>query len=205
MALVAIGAATLFGDRVPILNEIAGYLSEFVGGTQVSGPQVSGLIGPAEVVRVSDGDTIRVDLNGTEESVRLIGVDTPEKFKSSKLTRDAEESPLSETEIQELGEQASDFAENLLAGREVYVQTGVEERDRYGRLLAYIYVLEPGGAWEFGGESFTQVNLELARAGWADPLTIPPNVDFAEAYVAAAREAREAGRGMWSEGWVALE
>jgi micrococcal nuclease len=201
LALVAIGAATLFGDRMPILGDIAGYLSEQVGG----GPQVSGLMGPAEVVRVSDGDTVRVLLDGTEESVRLIGVDTPEKFSSAKLTRDAEESPLSVDEIQELGEQASAFAENLLAGREVYVQTGVEERDRYGRLLAYLYVLEPGGAWEFGGETFSQVNLELARAGWADPLTIPPNVDFAEEYVAAAQEARDAGRGMWGEGWVALE
>lgn len=197
LALVVIGAATLFGDRVPVLNEVAGYLSEQVGG----GPQVSGLSGPAEVVRVSDGDTIRVNLGGTEESIRLIGVDTPEKFASTKLTRDAEESPLSVDEIQELGEEASAFAETLLAGREVYVQTGVEERDRYGRLLAYIYIREPGGAWEFGGESFTQVNLELARAGWADPLTIPPNVDFAEEYVAAAREARDAGRGMWGEGW----
>ncbi|CAA9583031.1 MAG: micrococcal nuclease-like protein [uncultured Truepera sp.] len=206
LALVAIGAATLFGDQVPILTEIAGYLSEFVGGgTQTSGPQVSGLIGPAEVVKVSDGDTVRILLDGAEESVRLIGVDTPEKFKSAKLTKDAEESPLSVTEIQELGEQASAFAEELLTGRAVYVQPGVEERDRYGRLLAYVYLSEPEGEWDFGGERFTQVNLELARAGWADPLTIPPNVDFSEEYVAAAREARSAGRGMWGEGWVALE
>ncbi len=206
LALVAIGTATLFGDRVPILSEIAGYLSEFVGGEpQGSGPRVSGLIGPAEVVKVSDGDTVRILLNGTEESVRLIGVDTPEKFESAKLTKDAEESPLSVSEIQELGEQASTFAEDLLSGRAVYVQPGVEERDRYGRLLAYVYLREPDGAWDFGGETFTQVNLELARAGWADPLTIPPNVDFSEEYVAAAREARSAGRGMWGEGWVGLE
>jgi micrococcal nuclease len=201
LALVAIAGATLFGDRVPILNEVARYLSEQVGG----GPQVSGLLGPAEVVRVSDGDTVRILLDGAEESVRLIGVDTPEKFRSAKLTRDAEASPLSVEEIRELGEGASAFAERLLAGREVYVQPGVEERDRYGRLLAYLYVLEPGGEWAFGGENFTQINLELARAGWADPLTIPPNVEFAEEYVAAAREARLAGRGMWGEGWVALE
>ena len=137
--------------------------------------------------------------------MRLIGVDTPEKFKSAKLTKDVEASPLSVTEIQELGEQASAFAEDLLTGREVYVQPGVEERDRYGRLLAYVYLREPDGEWDFGGETFIQVNLELARAGWADPLTIPPNVDFSEEYVAAAREARGAGRGMWGEGWVALE
>ena len=201
LALVAIGAATLFGDRVPILNEVAGYLSELVGGgSQVSGPQVSGLMGPAEVLKVSDGDTVHVLLEGTDESVRLIGVDTPEKFSSAKLTKDAEASPLSVEEIQKLGKEASAYTENLLAGREVYVQVGVEERDRYRRLLAYLYVLAPGGDWTFDGQTFTQVNLELARAGWADPLTIPPNVDFAEEYVAAAREARAAGRGMWGRG-----
>lgn len=204
LALVAIGAATLFGDRVPILNEVATYLSELIGGTR-SGPQVSGLLGPAEVVKISDGDTVHVLLEGQDESVRLIGVDTPEKFKSSKLIRDAEASPLSAEEIQRLGEGASAYTAELLAGREVYVQVGVEERDRYRRLLAYLYVLQPDGEWTFGGQNFTQVNLELARGGWADPLTIPPNVEFADDYVAAAREARAAGRGMWSEGWVALE
>ena len=200
LALVAIGAATLFGDRVPILNGVATYLSELVGGSQVSG-----LIGPAEVVKISDGDTVRVLLDGTEESVRLIGVDTPEKFSSAKLDKDAEASPLSIEEIRELGEGASAYTADLLAGREVYVQIGVEERDRYRRLLAYLYVPQPGGDWTFDGQTFTQVNLELAQAGWAEPLTIPPNVDFAEEYVAAAREARAAGRGMWGEGWVALE
>ena len=205
LALVAIGAATLFGDRVPVLNEVATYLSELVGSSEVSGPQVSGLMGPAEVLKVSDGDTVHILLEGTDESVRLIGVDTPEKFKSSKLTKDAEASPLSAQEIQRLGEGASAYTADLLVGREVYVQPGIEERDRYRRLLAYLYVPQPGGDWTFDGQTFTQVNLELAQAGWVEPLTIPPNVDFAEEYVAAAREARAAGRGMWGEGWVALE
>jgi micrococcal nuclease len=203
LALVAIGAATLLGDRVPVLNEVAGYLSELVGGGP-SGPQVSGLTGPSKIVRVSDGDTVRINLNAQEESVRLIGIDTPEKFASAKLTRDAEASPLSVSEIRALGEQASAYAERLMAAGEVYVQLGTQARDRYGRLLAYVYVRDPEGEWEFGGERFLQVNLELARAGWADPLTIPPNVEYADDYVAAAREARSAGRGMWSEGWVAL-
>ncbi|ADI15499.1 thermonuclease family protein [Truepera radiovictrix] len=200
LVLVAVGAATLFGERVPVLGDLAAYLSELVG----AGPQVEGLMGPAEVVRVSDGDTVRISLDGQEENVRLIGVDTPEKHRGAKLTRDAESSPLSADEIQALGEQASAFTERLLAGGEVYVQPGTRERDRYGRLLAYLYVRDPEGAWEVGGERFTQVNLELVRAGWADPLTIPPNVEFADEYVAAAREARAAGRGMWAQGWVAL-
>jgi len=204
--LVALGAlflvlAGFFGDDVPVLNEIAALFDEVLG---TSGPQVVGLQGPAEVTRVSDGDTLRVELDGREESVRLIGVDTPEKFKSDKLERDAEESPLSETEIQALGEEASAYAERLLGGQEVYLELGTEERDRYGRILAYVYVRDPEGDWTFRGERFAQVNLELARAGWADPLTIPPNVAYAERYVEAAREAREANLGMWREGWVSL-
>lgn len=203
LALAAIGAATLLGDRVPVLNDVATYLSELIGGGP-SGPQVSGLTGPLEVVRISDGDTVRIVLNGQEESVRLIGIDTPEKFSSAKLTRDAKASPLSVAEIRALGEQASAYTERLLVGGEVYVQQGTQARDRYGRLLAYLYVRDPQGEWEIEGEHFTQLNLELARAGWADPLTIPPNVDFADDYLAAVQEARNAGRGMWGEGWVAL-
>ncbi len=103
-----------------------------------------------------------------------------------------------------VGEEASAFAERLLGGREVYVQPGSEPRDRYGRLLAYLYQADPDGDWTFGGEAFSQVNLELVRAGWADPLRVPPNTEFAADYGDAALTARRADRGMWAEGWVSL-
>ncbi len=77
------------------------------------------------------------------------------------------------------------------------MEIGVEERDRHGRVLAYLYLGDPAGDWQSGSLSFRQVNLEIVRAGLADPLTIPPNSQFSEIYVQAVREARAEGRGMW--------
>ncbi len=102
LALVALGAATLFGDQIPILRDLARYLQEQAGFGGGSGAPVAGLEGPARVVRVKDGDTLVVTLNGSDEDVRLIGIDTPEKFESDKLARDAADSPLSTSEIQVL-------------------------------------------------------------------------------------------------------
>jgi micrococcal nuclease len=62
-----------------------------------------------------------------------------------------------------------------------------DERDRYGRLLAYVYRADDG----------TFVNLALAQEGYAQPLTIPPNVAYASQFSAAAAGARTAGRGLW--------
>lgn len=87
---------------------------------------------------------------------------------------------------------------------EIYVQSGADPRNRYGRLLAYLYQSDPEGDWTFADETFSQVNLELVRAGWADSLEIPPNTEFAEDYAGAARAAQRAGRGMWGQGWVSL-
>jgi len=78
------------------------------------------------------------------------------------------------------------------------VELDVQERDRYRRVLAYLYLESPRGDWTYGGRRFVQVNLELVRAGWAEPYTVPPNVRYAELYVQAAREARAKGRGMWA-------
>lgn len=109
LALVALGAATLFGDRVPVLRDLARYLGEQAGFGGRSG-QIAGLEGPARVVRIKDGDTLVVALNGLDEDIRLIGIDTPEKFDSDKLRRDDADSPLSAAEIQALGEEVSAFA-----------------------------------------------------------------------------------------------
>ena len=203
LALAALGAAALFGDRVPVLNDLARYLGEQVG---VGGgrSELAGLDGPLQVVRVKDGDTLVVSVGGRDEDVRLIGIDTPEKFDSDKLRRDDADSPLRADEIQALGAGASRFAEDLLEGETVYLEPGLEPRDRYGRLLAYLYLSDPGGDWTFGGETFTQVNLELVRAGWADALTVPPNDAYQGDFEAAADAARRAGAGIWGEGWVSL-
>jgi micrococcal nuclease len=131
---------------------------------------------PATVVRVVDGDTIVVRLPGDrEERVRYIGVDTPESVKPG-------------TPVQCFAHAASAENERLVEGRRVRLVRDAEERDRYGRLLAYVYRL-PDGLF---------VNAELVRGGFARPLTIPPNVRFADRFAVLAREAREAARGLWS-------
>ena len=201
LAVIVFVLAGLFGDDVPILNEVAKLFDEFLGG----GPSVTGLQGPAEVTRVSDGDTITVLLDGREEKVRLTGIDTPETFASSKLDRDVEASPLNREEMRSLGKEATAYAKNLMEGREVYLELDAEERDRYGRLLAYVYTREPDGDWTFQDETFEQVNLEMVEAGWADPLTIPPNDRYASDYEDAARTAQRQNRGIWAQGWVASE
>jgi micrococcal nuclease len=133
--------------------------------TQAPGAGLSG-----EVVRVADGDTIRVALaGGREERVRYIGIDTPE------ITAD-----------ECYADEATAFNARLVAGRRVRLVLDAEERDRYGRLLAYVYAGE------------VLVNAELVREGYAQPLTVPPNVRFEDRFARLARDARLAGKGLWA-------
>jgi micrococcal nuclease len=146
---------------------------------------------------VIDGDTIEIALPDCaleivrQERVRLIGIDTPET-----VHPDREPEPF--------GQEASDFMKRLLEGREVMLELDVEPRDRFGRLLAYVYVADAAGAWSWDGRRWTQANLAIMQAGLADILTIPPNVRYVDLYLAALRAAREAGLGMWAE-MTALE
>ena len=104
--------------------------------------------------------------------MRLIGVDTPEVYGG----------------VECFGREASAFVERLLPlGSRVTYWLGVEQRDRYGRALAYVYT-----------DDGRFLNLLLVRRGYAQPLTVPPNVEFAGRFVAAARRARRAGRGLWA-------
>lgn len=132
--------------------------------------------GRATVVRIVDGDTLRARLAGREDPIRLIGIDTPETHGAGGL-REC------------FGKEATQRLESLLGeGAAVTVVRDVEARDRYGRLLAYVYRASDG----------LFVNLAMARDGYADVLTIPPNVAHAAEFVAAAADARRAGRGLWS-------
>lgn len=131
--------------------------------------------GTASVISVTDGDTIRVRIGGDEERVRLIGIDTPETHGQGGL-REC------------FGQEATDHTKRLLRpGTRVRLVRDVEARDRYGRLLAYVY--------RDGDGLF--VNMALAEGGYAAVATFPPNVAHAEEFVAAAARAREASRGLW--------
>jgi micrococcal nuclease len=131
----------------------------------------------ATVVRVVDGDTIHARIDGHEETIRLIGIDTPETVKPN-------------TPVQCFGEEASHETKSLLpVGTPIRLVRDAEARDDYGRLLAYVYRASDG----------LFVNLELARDGFAVPLTIAPNVAHTDEFTAAAADARRAGRGLWSK------
>jgi micrococcal nuclease len=126
----------------------------------------------AEVVRVVDGDTIEARIGGEVEDVRLIGVDTPETVKPG-------------TPVQCFGPRASHFTKRQLEDREVRLVFGVERRDVYGRLLAYVYL---------DGRFFNPI---LVRRGLARKLTIPPNDRFAGRFRRLELGAARAGRGLW--------
>lgn len=128
------------------------------------------------VVSVSDGDTITVKVGGAREKVRLIGVDTPETVHPTKG-------------VQCWGPEASDFTKHMLApGTAVRLVRDVEARDRYGRLLAYVYL----------ADSNVFYNLELVRLGYARPYPFEPNTTHKSDFAAAAWEAQEAHRGLWA-------
>ena len=127
------------------------------------------------VVRVVDGDTIHVQVGGTRETVRYIGVDTPESVKPG-------------APVQCFAKRASAFNHRFVDGEQVRLVLDAEPRDRYGRLLAYVYRVRDEGF----------VNAALVRRGYAQPLTIPPNVAHAEEFRRLASTARRAGRGLWS-------
>lgn len=125
-----------------------------------------------EVVRAVDGDTIEVELDGKREDVRLIGVDTPETVAPGEP-------------VQCFGERASAFTHRVLDGRRARLRFGVERRDVYGRLLAYVH----------RGPLF--VNADLVRRGLARTLTIPPNDRFAERFERLELRAARAASGLW--------
>jgi micrococcal nuclease len=125
----------------------------------------------ARVVRVVDGDTIVASVDGSDEYVRYIGVDTPETVKP-------------DTPVQCYGPRASDENHRLVEGRTVRLTFDREVRDDYGRLLAYVHA----------GERF--VNAELVRGGYARTLAIEPNTSYAGQFQRLAARAASAGRGL---------
>lgn len=138
----------------------------------------------ATITRVVDGDTVKAQINGVTETVRLIGIDTPE----TKHPRIGKEP---------YGQEASDYTTALLEGKKVVLEYDFETRDRYDRLLAYIYLEDATGDWKIDGRYYRQANEEIVLAGLASPMTIAPNNRYAEHYADAVRVARAQNIGMW--------
>ena len=126
----------------------------------------------ARVVRVVDGDTILVNINGRRERLRYIGVNSPESV--------AEDRP-----VECFGKESSEANTRLVDRKTVELERDISDRDRFGRLLRYVYA---DGVF---------VNAELIREGYAFAVTFPPDVRENTHLRALEREARETGKGLW--------
>ena len=134
------------------------------------------------IVRVIDGDTLELDGG---DRVRLIGVDTPEKFESAKMDRDAQRSGQDKKTIRELGELASRFTQSLCEGKRCWLEYDTQAKDKYGRTLAYVHL-----------EGGTVVNEEIIRQGFGNAYTRFPFRDL-EKYRELEAKARKEKRGLW--------
>lgn len=144
------------------------------------GNRLGAIAATVTVTRVIDGDTIEISpaVNGYVD-VRLIGIDTPETYFGA----------------QPYGPEASDFTTSRLEGRRVGLELDVEEVDPYDRLLAYVWLRD---------NPSSMFNETLARQGYAQVATFPPNVKYMDRFLAAQRQARNAERGLWGFSRAAL-
>lgn len=123
-----------------------------------------------KVARVIDGDTIEIEGG---ERVRYIGIDTPETVDPRKP-------------VQCFGVEASNKNKELIEGKMVRLEKDITDRDKYSRLLRYVWV----------GDAF--VNLELVKQGFAYSYSYPPDIKYQDQFLKAQQEAREAKRGLWN-------
>jgi micrococcal nuclease len=128
----------------------------------------------ARVTRVVDGDTIKVSQGGETQTVRYIGVDTPETKRPG-------------TPVQCYGKAASAYNEKLVDGERVKLRFDRERRDRYGRLLAYVYRKRDG----------LFVNAALVRKGYARSMPFKPNTAHATQFARLQHKARQSNVGLW--------
>lgn len=125
--------------------------------------------GSVKVTRIIDGDTIEIEGG---ERVRYIGIDTPETVDPRKP-------------VQCFGVEASKKNKEFVEGQRVRLEKDITDRDKYNRLLRYVWV----------GDTF--VNLELVKQGFAQSYSYPPDIKYQDQFVAAERQAREAKVGLW--------
>lgn len=149
---------------------LGGGLDRFRGG---SGPLVEAGVGT--VVHLVDGDTLDVEIDGHAERVRLLGVDTPES-----VARDRPNECYG-------AEASARLAELVPVGTAVHLERDRVARDRYGRLLAYVWRVDDG----------VLVNLALVEGGFADAVTFGDNEALYPMLAAAESVARAEGRGLW--------
>lgn len=144
----------------------------------------------ATVDSIVDGDTLRVRIKGRSDSVRLIGIDTPESRFNKRAALQAERSNKDMKTILSLGKEAFSTLRTLAPkGSPIRLEFDVERRDKYDRLLAYVY--RPDGV---------MLNEEMLSRGYAQLLTMPPNVRYVDRFTKALRKSQTERRGLWADG-----
>lgn len=142
----------------------------------------------AKIVAVTDGDTVTARIGGKDYNVRMIGVDTPETIHPSKP-------------VAFYGKEASDFTKKNLTGKTVYLEKDVSERDKYNRVLSYIWTNLPENPQN---PSFEDVrgkmfNAILLREGYANLLTLPPDVKYLDHFKKIAKNAEAQELGLYNK------
>jgi micrococcal nuclease len=147
----------------------------------------------ATVVRIVDGDTIRVRFaDETVAPIRLIGIDAPESRDNRKTRRDAKKQNRSVKNIMRDGRAATFYINSILEkGSTVLLEYDVRKRDRYNRILAYVYLLL--------NEEWVMLNEIMLRAGYATVMTIRPCIRYVDIFMAAERYARYYKKGLWKD------
>lgn len=145
----------------------------------------------ATVVKVVDGDTIHVEINGEKKKVRLILVDTPETKHPRKP-------------VEFYGKEASAYTTHELDGKTVYLEKDVSDTDRYGRLLRYVWLDIPEGKDLEKDLREKCFNAKLLLQGYANLYTFPPDVKYVDYFRFFEKSAREAGLGLWNAEATAL-
>lgn len=141
-------------------------------------PSTSVPVIAANVTKIVDGDTAQMSLSdGRNEKVRFIGMDTPEVGKPH------------------AGE-ATGYTSQMISNKQVWLEIGTGERDRYGRLLAYVWLSPPKRADDAEARS-SMLNAKLLLDGFAQLMTVPPNVKYVNQFRAYQEEARTGERGLW--------
>lgn len=150
-------------------------------------PSSSNTFAEARVVRVVDGDTIVANVDGVDEKIRFVLVNTPESVHPKKG-------------VEYYGKEASDFTKVNLEDKTIYLEKDVSDRDRYGRLLRYIWLKRPATN-EPTDEEIEQYmfNAILLKKGFANLSTFPPDVKYVDLFAKLEREARENNLGLWGD------
>lgn len=139
------------------------------------------------VLYVADGDTILVSYQGEKEWVRFIGIDAPESKKNRRAFFQSRVKRKSIEKIIQMGKSAKYFIRDILKkGDFVYLKFDKERRDRYGRLLAYVYL-----------ENGKMLNRLMLKKGLAWTLFVKPNLKYKAYFKKTARVAREKRLGIW--------